>query len=56
MPSWREPVRERRFLLDPSEIRDGKAYITGAEHKHLARVLRLRPGDQVVVFDGRGRG
>jgi 16S rRNA (uracil1498-N3)-methyltransferase len=49
-------VRERRFLIDPSEIRDGKAYIHGTEHRHLARVLRLRPGDQVIVFDGRGRG
>ena len=29
--------------------------VRGAEAHHIARVLRLRPGDGVVVFDGRGR-
>jgi 16S rRNA (uracil1498-N3)-methyltransferase len=29
--------------------------VRGPEAHHLARVLRLRPGDDVVVFDGRGR-
>lgn len=29
--------------------------LTGDEAKHAAQVLRLRRGDKVTVFDGRGR-
>lgn len=28
----------------------------GEEHHHLVRVLRLRPGDPLSLFDGKGRG
>ena len=30
--------------------------MTGAEHHHLTRVLRLRVGDAVALFDGMGGG
>lgn len=47
-------MRERRFfvphLVDPNEVE-----IRGPEAHHLLHVLRLGPGDQIVVFDGRGR-
>lgn len=43
-----------RFYLPP-EAWDGDAALTGDEAKHLARVLRLKAGDRVVVFDGKGR-
>jgi 16S rRNA (uracil1498-N3)-methyltransferase len=51
-------MSERRFLVraadvDPSR---GEALIRGDEHHHLARVLRLRPGDDVSLFDGEGGG
>ncbi len=49
-------MRDRRFLVEPADLREGKAWIRGAEHRHLAKVLRLGAGDPVVVFDGRGRG
>jgi 16S rRNA (uracil1498-N3)-methyltransferase len=49
-------VRERRFLIDPGDIEEGRAFIRGDELHHLQRVLRLRSGDEVIVFDGRGRG
>jgi 16S rRNA (uracil1498-N3)-methyltransferase len=49
-------VRERRFLIDPGDIEAGRAVIRGDELHHLHRVLRLRAGDEVSVFDGRGRG
>lgn len=39
----------RRFF--PREIRDGIAYIDGAEAAHLSRVLRMGPGDRVVLAD-----
>jgi 16S rRNA (uracil1498-N3)-methyltransferase len=48
-------VRDRRFLVKPSELTGEVAIISGQEHRHLARVLRLEPGDAVIVFDGRGR-
>jgi 16S rRNA (uracil1498-N3)-methyltransferase len=38
--------------LDPSEA---TVKLPREETEHLARVLRLSPGDNVAVFDGRGR-
>ncbi len=49
-------MRERRFLVDPADVGGGRAIVRGPEHHHLSRVLRLRAGDDVSVFDGRGRG
>jgi 16S rRNA (uracil1498-N3)-methyltransferase len=49
-------VGERRFLVDPADVGAGRAIVRGEEHHHLARVLRLRPGAEVAVFDGRGAG
>ena len=49
-------MRERRFLILPGDIEEGRAFIRGDELHHLQRVLRLRSGDEVSVFDGRGRG
>jgi 16S rRNA (uracil1498-N3)-methyltransferase len=47
-------MRERRFLVeDLTSARD--VVIGGDEAHHLLHVLRLRPGDPVVLFDGRGR-
>lgn len=49
-------MRERRFLVDTCAGGDGRARISGEEFHHLSRVLRLRAGDEVSVFDGRGSG
>ena len=43
-----------RFFLSP-EAWGEHAVLTGDEAKHAAQVLRLRRGDPVTVFDGRGR-
>jgi 16S rRNA (uracil1498-N3)-methyltransferase len=43
-----------RFFLSP-EAWGAQARLTGDEAKHAAQVLRLRPGDRITVFDGRGR-
>lgn len=48
-----EPTLGRQFLLRQPPV-DGRATIEGRELHHLARVLRARPGDEVVVFDGQG--
>ncbi len=44
----------RRFFL-PEGPREGQALLSGQEYQHLVRVLRLRVGEEVVLFDGRGR-
>lgn len=37
------------------DLQAGETAISGDEGHHLARVLRVRPGDEVRAFDGRGR-
>jgi 16S rRNA (uracil1498-N3)-methyltransferase len=48
-------VSAPRFLADDVDPARGEITLTGDESHHLARVLRLRAGEEVVVFDGRGR-
>jgi 16S rRNA (uracil1498-N3)-methyltransferase len=43
-----------RFFLSP-EAWGARARLVGDEAKHGAQVLRLRAGDRITVFDGRGR-
>jgi 16S rRNA (uracil1498-N3)-methyltransferase len=45
----------RRFTLAPDRVADGRVTFDAEESRHLARVLRLRPGDTVVATDGAGR-
>jgi 16S rRNA (uracil1498-N3)-methyltransferase len=44
----------RRFFVRPEDIGAGALRLRGDEADHLARVLRLRPGAQAIVFDGHG--
>jgi 16S rRNA (uracil1498-N3)-methyltransferase len=46
-------MSERFFLTAPPAA--GRAVLTGDEARHLARVLRASVGDEVTLFDGRGR-
>jgi 16S rRNA (uracil1498-N3)-methyltransferase len=48
-------VSAPRFLADDVDPARGEIALAGDESHHLARVLRLKAGDEVVVFDGRGR-
>lgn len=43
-----------RFFLDPVAWSDSPA-LTGEEAVHCSRVMRMRPGDRLDVFDGDGR-
>jgi 16S rRNA (uracil1498-N3)-methyltransferase len=45
----------RRFFLSPEAIQSGRPTLTGPDVKHIKTVLRLKPGDTVVLFDGEGR-
>jgi 16S rRNA (uracil1498-N3)-methyltransferase len=52
-------VIERRFLVSAGAldaVSGDSVLVQGEEHHHLSRVLRLRAGDAVSLFDGAGRG
>lgn len=44
----------RRLYVDPGTLQRGSRLISGDDHHYLFRVLRLRVGSQVVLFDGAG--
>ncbi|MFH1076031.1 MAG: 16S rRNA (uracil(1498)-N(3))-methyltransferase [Pseudomonadota bacterium] len=44
----------RRFFLSKALIQSGDAVITGPDARHIQRVLRLKPGDRLMVYDGEG--
>jgi len=46
----------KRVFVPPGAIVDQRAEVRDEEFHHLARVRRVRPGADVEVFDGRGRG
>lgn len=50
-------MTRRRFFAPPSAFNFSKQTVTLAadEARHLREVLRLKPGDQVSVFDGAGK-
>ncbi len=43
-----------RFLVPPEAVQGDRVVLPPEEARHAATVLRLRPGERVVVFDGRG--
>jgi 16S rRNA (uracil1498-N3)-methyltransferase len=46
--------RVRRAFVAPSPAPGSRAELDREESHHVARVLRLRPGDELAIFDGRG--
>ena len=53
----REPYNKdamRYFFIEPSAISGKNAFITGSDENHIKKVLRLRPGDEIGLFDGEG--
>lgn len=44
-----------RFYLPPAEWSEPELVLTGEEARHCVQVTRHREGDQIAVFDGRGR-
>jgi 16S rRNA (uracil1498-N3)-methyltransferase len=41
-----------RLFVPPERLRGERVVLEGEPHRHLAKVLRLRAGDRVVLFDG----
>jgi len=49
-------MKIRRFKIPAGSIREAEALLNDpAELRHLTRVLRLKPGDPVILFDGEGK-
>jgi 16S rRNA (uracil1498-N3)-methyltransferase len=50
-------MTRRRFFAPPSAFNFSKKLVTltADEARHLREVLRLKPGDEVSVFDGEGK-
>jgi 16S rRNA (uracil1498-N3)-methyltransferase len=50
-------MTRRRFFAPPSAFNFSKQIVTlsADEARHLREVLRLKPGDEVSVFDGEGK-
>jgi len=44
----------RRFFIERNRISDSTAVLTGSDARHLRNVLRLKPGDEIGLFDGEG--
>ena len=44
-----------RFYVPQPRVENGMLKIEGIEAKHIRKVLRLRAGDEIVVFDGLGK-
>jgi 16S rRNA (uracil1498-N3)-methyltransferase len=44
----------RRFFLERIQTEDGLVRVTGSEARHMIRVLRMGPGDRLVLMDGSG--
>lgn len=42
------------FFVDPGAIRGNAVTLTGQQAHQVARVLRLRPGERLIVLDGSG--
>jgi 16S rRNA (uracil1498-N3)-methyltransferase len=40
-----------RFPISNENISNQEAIITGSDYTHIVKVLRLKPGDQVLLFD-----
>ncbi len=47
-------MRLRRVYSEEPLAGRGQASLRGAAARHVIKVLRLRPGDELIVFDGQG--
>ena len=43
------------FFVEPGQIAGDVIRITGPDVNHMKHVLRMRPGEEVLVSDGSGR-
>ncbi|MDF2609372.1 MAG: hypothetical protein K0R92_846 [Lachnospiraceae bacterium] len=44
-----------RFYVEESNINNDKIIITGTDVNHIKNVLRMRPGDELIICNGQGK-
>lgn len=44
----------RYFFVEKTKIAAGQAHLSGSDARHIDKVLRLKPGDAIGLFDGEG--
>ena len=44
-----------RFYVNEEQIIDNKFIITGSDVNHIKNVLRMKPGDKIVICNGQGK-
>ncbi len=54
MNAHKEMETVKRFIVDEVGNKENTAVITGPEARHIARVLRMRPGDRFILMDRKG--
>jgi len=50
-----QQIPKTRIFVEPDRLSADRAVLSGAAYHHLKNVLRFKPGDEMVVFDGAGR-
>lgn len=53
-PESRGAARLTNVFITPEQLRGDRVFVTGGDAFHLARVLRLGPGDRFRALDGTG--
>jgi len=48
-------MSDRRFFVDPAAVGPARVELAGDVLHHIVKVLRLTPGDEIVLLDGHGR-
>ncbi|MEX0999472.1 MAG: 16S rRNA (uracil(1498)-N(3))-methyltransferase [Thermodesulfobacteriota bacterium] len=44
-----------RFPIAENQVNNDEAFISGTDYKHIVKVLRLKPGDKITLFDSSSR-
>lgn len=45
----------QRYFVEPEQMADHEVRLTGEDARHLATVMRAKPGDEFIACDGTGR-
>ncbi|MCI0454959.1 MAG: 16S rRNA (uracil(1498)-N(3))-methyltransferase [Candidatus Dadabacteria bacterium] len=43
-----------RLPIRQNQIKNSKAIVSGQDYRHIVKVLRLKPGNEITLFDERG--
>jgi 16S rRNA (uracil1498-N3)-methyltransferase len=54
-PAAASPQAKARFFVEPDKLEPDRATLCGSAYHHLKNVRRMKPGDELIVFDGCGR-